>query len=101
MKSDSVDCELECQEIAKADAVSKKSGSYGGIDLPGRARNAIESHAESTVEAHVRALGQADWPAWDALVEASPQGTHFHSAHLLETNRQGYTLIGCFKGDAL
>jgi len=101
MKSDSVDCELECQEIVTTGTVSEKSGSGCSSYLPGRAPNATEPHAESTVQAHVRALGQADWPAWDALVEASPQGTHFHSTHLLETNRQRYKLIGCFKGDAL
>lgn len=60
-----------------------------------------EPHARSTGETFVRALAPADWPAWNALVEASAQGTHFHSTHLLETNRMGYQLIGCFRGDTL
>jgi hypothetical protein len=49
----------------------------------------------------VRILDANEWPAWDAFVSKSPQGTLFHTTKWLQTTGEAFKIYGCFKDDCL
>ncbi len=49
----------------------------------------------------VRILEERDWPAWDAFVRQSPQGTLFHTTKWLGATGKPFHIYGCYHQETL
>ena len=49
----------------------------------------------------VRTLTMDEWPAWDAFVSQSPQGTLFHTTKWLRMTGTPFRIYGCYRQESL